>query len=65
MVGRLKTFMREVRVEMSKVPRVKREELIGSTTVVLSVMLIVAVIVGILDYLCRTAILIILSRIAG
>ena len=65
MVGRLKTFMREVRVEMSKVPRVKREELIGSTTVVLSVMLIVAVIVGILDYICRTVILIVLSRIAG
>jgi len=49
MIKRIKDFLREVRVELSKVPRIKREELIGSTTVVLAVMFVVAVIVGILD----------------
>jgi len=65
MITRVKKFLREVRIELSKVPRIKREELIGSTTVVLSVMVIVAVIVGILDSICNTLIMGVLIKVAG
>jgi len=65
MVGRVKAFLREVRIELSKVPRIKREELMGSTTIVLTVMLIVAAIVGILDWICKTAIMSVLVKFSG
>jgi len=47
------------------VSRIKREELVGSTTVVLCVMIIVAVIVGLLDLLCGKLILGVLIGLAG
>ncbi|MCD6288209.1 MAG: preprotein translocase subunit SecE [Candidatus Hydrogenedentes bacterium] len=62
---KIKQFLREVRTELSKVSRIKREELVGSTTVVLCVMIIVAVIVGLLDLLCGKLILGVLIGLAG
>jgi preprotein translocase SecE subunit len=57
MIEKIKQFLREVRTELSKVSRIKRDELVGSTTVVLSVMVIVATIVGVLDAICHAVII--------
>jgi len=65
MITRIKSFLREVRIELSKVPRIKREELVGSTTVVLCVMVIVAVIVGIIDSICNVLIMGVLIKVSG
>jgi len=47
--GKMAKFLKEVKVEMSKVSWPTREELISSTAVVVVVSLIFAVIVGSLD----------------
>ncbi|MCD6335772.1 MAG: preprotein translocase subunit SecE [Candidatus Latescibacteria bacterium] len=49
MFGKMAKFLKEVKVEMSKVSWPTREELISSTAVVVVVSLIFAVIVGSLD----------------
>jgi len=49
--GKLSKFLKEVKVEMGKVSWPTREELISSTTVVIVVSLIFAVIIGTLDTL--------------
>ena len=51
MFGKLSRFLKEVKVEMGKVSWPTREELISSTTVVIVVSLIFAVIIGTLDTL--------------
>ena len=51
MFGKLSKFLKEVKVEMGKVSWPTREELISSTTVVIVVSLIFAVIIGTLDTL--------------
>ena len=51
MFGKLSKFLKEVKVEMGKVSWPTREELISSTTVVVVVSLIFAVIIGTLDTL--------------
>ena len=49
--GRLRTFLREVRVEMSKVTWPPRKELITSTGVVIVAVIIAGVYIGIWDYI--------------
>lgn len=50
-VGRLRTFLREVRVEMKKVTWPPRKELIKSTGVVIVAVVIAAVFIGAFDYI--------------
>jgi preprotein translocase subunit SecE len=49
--GRLRTFLREVRIEMSKVTWPARKELISSTGVVIVAVLIAAVYIGVFDFI--------------
>ena len=48
--GRLRTFLREVRIEMSKVTWPPRKELITSTGVVIVAVIIAAVYIGVFDF---------------
>ena len=49
MVERIKQFFREVKVETSKVVYPNREELTGSTVIVIITVMIVSVFLGIID----------------
>ncbi len=49
MVERLKQFFREVKVETSKVVYPSREELMGSTVIVIVTVMIVSVFLGVID----------------
>ena len=49
MLGRIKNFFGEVKVETKKVNYPSREELIGSTQVVIVTVLIVAIFLGFID----------------
>lgn len=49
MFGKIKNFFREVKVELKKVVFPSREEVIGSTKVVVVLVLIVAVFLGLID----------------
>jgi preprotein translocase subunit SecE len=49
MVERIKQFFREVKVETSKVVYPSREELTGSTVIVIVTVMIVSVFLGIID----------------
>jgi len=49
--GRLRTFLREVRIEMSKVTWPPRKELITSTGVVLVAIIIAGVYIGVWDFI--------------
>ena len=49
--GRLRTFLREVRIEMSKVTWPPRKELITSTGVVLVAVIIAGVYIGVWDFI--------------
>ncbi len=51
MIKRFKEFLREVRTEIKKAVFPGREELIGSTWVVIISTLIVAVFLGIVDFI--------------
>jgi preprotein translocase subunit SecE len=50
-VGRIRTFYREVRVEMSKVTWPPRKELITSTGVVIVAVVIAGVYIGVWDFI--------------
>ena len=50
MVNKISSFISEVRAEMQKVTWPTREELVGSTGVVLMTMLIISVFVGCADF---------------
>jgi preprotein translocase subunit SecE len=50
-VGRIRTFFREVRVEMKKVTWPTRKELLKSTGVVIVAVVIAAVFIGVFDYI--------------
>ena len=50
MIKKVNHFMSEVRAEMQKVTWPTREELIGSTGVVLMTMLILSVFIGVSDF---------------
>ncbi len=60
MVNKVKVFIQEVRAEMAKVTWSTREELIGSTAVVLMMMLILSSFIGVADLFFSTALRIIL-----
>ncbi|HDH04875.1 MAG TPA: preprotein translocase subunit SecE [Nitrospirae bacterium] len=57
MFGKIKDFFREVKIELKKVVFPSREEVIGSTKVVVVLVLIVAVFLGLID--------LILSKLIG
>ena len=57
MFGKIKNFFREVKIELKKVVFPSREEVIGSTKVVVVLVLIVAVFLGLID--------LILSKLIG
>ena len=61
MYERTVDFLREVRTELSKVSWPSRNELIGSTTVVIIITLILAAFTGVIDFILS----IILSRLLG
>jgi preprotein translocase subunit SecE len=50
-VGRIRTFLREVRIEMSKVTWPPRKELITATGVVIVAVIIAGVYIGVLDFI--------------
>ena len=56
MIRRVSVFIREVRTEMGKVSLSSRAELIGSTWVVMVSSLLLALVVGVFDFLCTTLI---------
>ena len=60
MVNKVRVFIQEVRAEMQKVTWSTREELIGSTAVVLMMMLILSSFIGAADFLFSSALRIIL-----
>jgi len=57
MFKKIRTFFEEVRTELKKVSWPKKDELIRSTSVVIVMILITAVIVGLLDYIFYALIL--------
>ena len=61
MYERTVDFLREVRTELAKVNWPSRNELIGSTTVVIVITLILAAFTGVIDFILS----IILSRLLG
>ena len=60
-IERLKTFFGEVKYEMSKVAWPSRDELKQSTSIVLMVLCIFAVIIGIMDRIFNTVVLLFLG----
>lgn len=49
MAGKIKEFFKEVKVEMKKVSYPTREELIGSTWVVIITVVVISLFLGIVD----------------
>ena len=60
MINKVKGFFSEVRAEMQKVTWSTRQELIGSTGVVLMTMLILSTFIGISDFILSHALSVIL-----
>ena len=50
MIAKVKSFISEVRTEMQKVTWPTREELMGSTAVVLVTMAIISLFIGVADF---------------
>ena len=55
-------FLREVKIELIKVTWPKRDELLGSTTVVLILSLILSIFIGIADTIISRVVIFILAR---
>ena len=51
MVSKITKFFSEVKTEMSKVTWSSREELVHSAVIVLSVMIVLAIFLGIVDFI--------------
>ena len=51
MFGRIKEFFKEVKIELKKVVFPSRDEVIGSTKVVIVLVLIIATFLGLIDML--------------
>jgi preprotein translocase subunit SecE len=60
MIKKVGTFFQEVRAEMQKVTWSTREELIGSTAVVLTTMLILSTFIGVADFVFSQALQLVL-----
>ncbi len=54
--GRLRTFFREVRVEMTKVTRLARKELIQATAAVIIAVVVAGIYIGVWDYIWNVVI---------
>ena len=50
-LGKVTQFFREVRVELGKVTWPSRQELIGSTVIVIILSVIMSIYIGVLDFL--------------
>jgi preprotein translocase subunit SecE len=61
MIEKIKNFVKEVTVEMGKVSWPTRDELIGSTAVVIASTIIMAIFIGICDLLFSRAVHIVLK----
>ena len=62
MANKFTNFFKDVKLEMAKVSWSTREELIGSTTVVLISLAILSIIIGIYDLVLSKAVNIIMAR---
>jgi preprotein translocase subunit SecE len=60
MIKKVQSFGAEVRQEMQKVTWPSREELIGSTGVVLGTMLLLSVFIGVVDFIMTSALSLVL-----
>jgi preprotein translocase subunit SecE len=60
MIKKVQTFLQEVRAEMGKVTWSTREELMGSTAVVLMTMFILSSFIGVADFVFSQALNILL-----
>ncbi len=60
MIKKIQTFLLEVRAEMQKVTWPTREELFGSTAVVLMTMLILSTFIGVADFVFSHALSVVL-----
>ncbi len=54
--GRVRTFLREVRIEMGKVTWPARKELLQATAVVIIAVVIAAVYIGVFDFIWNTVV---------
>jgi preprotein translocase subunit SecE len=59
-MGKLIQFLKEVKIELVKVTWPKRDELVGSTTVVLILSAVLAVFIGFVDWIIRNIVFLIL-----
>ncbi len=59
-MGKLIQFLKEVKIELIKVTWPKRDELVGSTTVVLILSAVLAVFIGLVDWVIRNIVFLIL-----
>ena len=60
MIGKIRNFFLEVKAEMHKVTWPTREELVGSTGVVLMTMVILSAFIGVTDFIVSIAMTMIL-----
>jgi preprotein translocase subunit SecE len=60
MIKKVQSFGAEVRQEMQKVTWPSREELMGSTGVVLGTMLLLSVFIGVVDFIMTSALSLVL-----
>ena len=63
MANKIVNFLNEVKLEMGKVSWSTREELIGSTIVVLVSLAILSVFIGMCDLLLSTVVNVLMSRV--
>ncbi|NUP89487.1 MAG: preprotein translocase subunit SecE [Candidatus Sumerlaeia bacterium] len=63
--SRVRRFMKEVGVEMQKVSWPTKQELTGSTVVVLVITLLLTLYVGVIDYGCKQLVNLLVSLGAG
>ncbi|MBA7617250.1 Protein translocase subunit SecE [subsurface metagenome] len=61
-MGQIIQFLREVKIELIKVTWPKRDELLGSTTVVLILSIILSIFIGIADTIISRVVIFILAR---
>jgi len=63
MANKVANFFKEIKLEMSKVAWPTRQELIGSTAVVLVSLAILSVFIGVCDVVLSTVVNIIMARL--
>jgi preprotein translocase subunit SecE len=54
--GRIRNFLREVRIEMTKVTWLSRKELLQATAVVIIAVVVAAVYIGVFDFIWNTVV---------